>query len=551
MRYQIGKYGEMNEEDVLFTDKQNFAYRCGECGGVFYGEVFAAECYYGSVEEIEEAYQEELKNADEERAEKLKENFRQYNTQQLNARETALRKFKHATDVQKCPVCGKKLNKGKEYFLPHFSGSLRIGGIDYRDIYKLLVEEEKKGKSELEAKVSLLESFFRNEDQAVAQENVQSFKDICDFPVVNKGLGDLGVIKADKEKLKDYILHLIHLENNIYFLSEQLLALYTQRLGNQRDIIFSKHEPAATLKTGLEEFYDTYQKTLEEVERAKAYRPVISIDYPVGPVPPVLGKPGLFNKKKVLEENEALLAKHDAALEAYQKEVRRCNEEKARLYEEELAAVIAEAQAKADVAKAALDDAKSDIDGKLKELGERPVPAEAIQIILDKEIAETEDLLKKNYVARNELYAYDVIFGKYRNVIALSSFYEYLMSGRCTALEGADGAYNIYEIEIRADRVIDRLDAVISSLEDIKQNQYMMYQEMCNINTSLQRLNNTMTKALTSIQGIEAQTKQMSGYLEHISQNSDVIAHNTMVTAHYSKVNAELTNALGYMVAFK
>ena len=60
-----------------------------------------------------------------------------------------------------------------------------------------------------------------------------------------------------------------------------------------------------------------------------------------------------------------------------------------------------------------------------------------------------------------------------------------------------------------------------------------------------------MTKALTSIQGIEAQTKQMRGYLERISQNSDVIAHNTMVTAHYSKVNAELTNALGYMVAFK
>lgn len=40
-------------------------------------------------------------------------------------------------------------------------------------------------------------------------------------------------------------------------------------------------------------------------------------------------------------------------------------------------------------------------------------------------------------------------------------------------------------------------------------------------------------------------------YMEHISKNSDVIAHNTAVTAYYSKVNAELTNALGYMVAFK
>ena len=37
---------------------------------------------------------------------------------------------------------------------------------------------------------------------------------------------------------------------------------------------------------------------------------------------------------------------------------------------------------------------------------------------------------------------------------------------------------------------------------------------------------------------------------KHISKNSDVIAHNTAVTAYYSKINAELTNALGYMVAF-
>ena len=77
----------------------------------------------------------------------------------------------------------------------------------------------------------------------------------------------------------------------------------------------------------------------------------------------------------------------------------------------------------------------------------------------------------------------------------------------------------------------------------------MMYQEMRNINASLQRLNSTMNKALTSIQGIEANTTSMNEYMEHISKNSDVIAHNTAATAYYSKVNAELTNALGYMVA--
>ena len=153
-------------------------------------------------------------------------------------------------------------------------------------------------------------------------------------------------------------------------------------------------------------------------------------------------------------------------------------------------------------------------------------------------------MLQKTYAARNELYAYDIVFDKYRNPVALSSFYEYLMSGRCSALEGADGAYNIYESEIRANRVIAQLDAVVSSLEEIKHNQYMMYREMCRTNSLLENLNSTMDQALTSIQGIEANTTK-------IAENSAVIAHNSAITAYYSKVNAELTNALGYMVAFR
>lgn len=61
----------------------------------------------------------------------------------------------------------------------------------------------------------------------------------------------------------------------------------------------------------------------------------------------------------------------------------------------------------------------------------------------------------------------------------------------------------------------------------------------------------TMDKALAAVQKIEANTDNVSEYMKHISQNTDVIAHNSAVTAYYSKVNAELTNALGYMAAFK
>ena len=91
---------------------------------------------------------------------------------------------------------------------------------------------------------------------------------------------------------------------------------------------------------------------------------------------------------------------------------------------------------------------------------------------------------------------------------------------------------------------------MISSLEEIKQNQYMMYRELQNIKTSLNSLDYTMRKALTSIQSIETKASRMTEYMDHIAKNSDVIAHNTAATAYYSKVNAQLTNALGYMIAF-
>lgn len=78
----------------------------------------------------------------------------------------------------------------------------------------------------------------------------------------------------------------------------------------------------------------------------------------------------------------------------------------------------------------------------------------------------------------DKLYALDFIYPKYRNLPALTSIYEYFMTGRCTTLEGPNGAYNLYETELRMDTVISQLNTVIENLEAIKQNQYMLYQQV-------------------------------------------------------------------------
>ena len=540
--------------------EKNIVFCCKNCGVDLYGKFRFSDPQEASF--IESQAVEQWKNA--------KDSFKP-DEQEIEKRENTLKEAKEVLQlVQKdaenakreyekilrgsCPVCGAQLWQGKGFFLPDYDWFQEKSGIsNYKKTEEMLGRnfgDDDIRYNSYDEKLRKISSIRVTEERKRASKEAAAYADGCNLPAAPAGVG-AGKIKTDTDALKQYVLHLIQLENNIYALGQRLSELYYRRLTNNRKVALQIHEPVYQNKIILEDLRANYHKALEEVAVAEAYEPEISIQYPAAPAPPVLGKPGLFNKKKVLEENETLSAKYQADMKAYEEEVRRCDAEKARQVAEKRAAVMEKAKKEAETIKTALDETECALDASIQKLKEQPVPAKGVKELLDREIAEAEELMKKTFAARNELYACDVVFGKYRDVVALSSFYEYLMSGRCTSLEGADGAYNIYESEIRLNHVIDQLDVVISSLENIKQNQYMMYQELRNINASLSRLNSTMDKALTSIQSIETNTVKMNEYLEHISENSDVIAHNTAVTAYYSKVNAELTNALGYMVAFK
>lgn len=72
------------------------------------------------------------------------------------------------------------------------------------------------------------------------------------------------------------------------------------------------------------------------------------------------------------------------------------------------------------------------------------------------------------------IYAYDVIFPKYRNFIMICSIYEYFCAERCITL---GDAYNILENEIRLNFIITQMDKVIKQLNAIQRHQY----ELCHL----------------------------------------------------------------------
>ena len=131
------------------------------------------------------------------------------------------------------------------------------------------------------------------------------------------------------------------------------------------------------------------------------------------------------------------------------------------------------------------------------------------------EILET---MKKTEEVRKEYYKDSFIFPKYLNMLAINQILEYLQSGRCDSLTGPDGAYNLFENELRLNKIIGRIDIVIDQLEEIKNIQYMIYEELTKVN-----------KNLNDILG---ELDYNSKKLDNIAVSSSIAAYNSQVTAY-------------------
>lgn len=110
------------------------------------------------------------------------------------------------------------------------------------------------------------------------------------------------------------------------------------------------------------------------------------------------------------------------------------------------------------------------------------------------------EVLASLETALKDLYSKDVIFPKYRNIVAMTTINEYLMSGRCFELEGPNGAYNLFEMELRQNIIISQLSTIISNLEQIRNNQFSLYCE-------LMKANSTVDELLHEIRGVKKNTK--------------------------------------------
>ena len=103
-------------------------------------------------------------------------------------------------------------------------------------------------------------------------------------------------------------------------------------------------------------------------------------------------------------------------------------------------------------------------------------------------MAQHKDALTSLETALQALYDENIIFPKYRNMVAITTINEYLMSGRCFELEGPNGAYNLYEMELRQNIIIGQLATVVDNLEQIRNNQFSLYRELVHTNDTVNQI---------------------------------------------------------------
>lgn len=166
-------------------------------------------------------------------------------------------------------------------------------------------------------------------------------------------------------------------------------------------------------------------------------------------------------------------------------------------------------------------------DNMQKQLQPNIISAKQMIPELRSKLQTSQQLLLRTRRILQDTYNMDYIYPKYRNIVAICTILEYLESGRCASLTGANGAYNLYENELRANIIIGKLSDIGEKLDQISDNQHLLADV---VSSSVKRTNRILNS--------------MQGTLRQISQNTEY-------TQYYSQVTAQNTAFLSWAKSFE
>ena len=149
---------------------------------------------------------------------------------------------------------------------------------------------------------------------------------------------------------------------------------------------------------------------------------------------------------------------------------------------------------------------------------------QAERAVLQANIDAAEKQFTTSLLTLDKLYSANIIHPKYRDLTAVSSLYEYIDTGRCSQLEGPNGAYNMFESEVRLDHILLKMDDVIRQLDSIRQSQYQLYVAVSEGN---RRTASLLESVSQDVESVSASGSEAAKQPTNISASEKVIAYNT------------------------
>lgn len=477
-----------------------------------------------------------------------------------------------------------------KFELTPFGSKIKLG--DTCDVCESKIKVLKEGIAPVE---SLLE-----EDRIIANEEVDNLIDKkrneSSFPEINN----------DEISEKEMIKHLIDVYFSIQYFSEMYKTLYVEKRAAERfytkSNIVNNKAKVESLKKKITDVdreisavndsipiknipvIEDIKKLVGRKEPIKPIVPEIVPDFcETRPHEPVYEIPKFFNKRRVEQNNAKLRANYNRSVDVYNDNLKMyelAKEEYLRKYDEyllnlkEYEKVIDEYNQELEKTRTVVEketrdynvQVKQSREKKLNQLREKRTALETelkdinnlsfnendgLLSFYDKNLSEIRDAICSFVECQEQLYATHIVNPKYCEIAALTSMYEYLDVERCSRLKGPDGAYNMYENEIRANTIISRLDTVIDSLEQIKNNQFLLYQKLNSIDKQLSRMRMTISNCTNEIcETIEKSSLKVEAKLKNIEKSTSVTAFYAEKNNRLLEEQNKLTETLCWLTAF-
>ncbi len=126
----------------------------------------------------------------------------------------------------------------------------------------------------------------------------------------------------------------------------------------------------------------------------------------------------------------------------------------------------------------------------------------------------------------------------YQGLVPISIIYGYFDTGRCSQLQGHEGAYNLYEDEKMKGMIINKLDIVSQQLGQLNSTMVYVGQAIEECNERLSDLESASNRMISSVNNMNS---NVSDRLNGVSNQMSAIEANTANSAYYAEVGARMS----------